>query len=397
MCGLFGYFSYGESVFNSVNEAKELVRELAITTSIRGTDATGIAYMLDGVKMSIEKSGVAANKFNRYCVPKDTKVVMGHVRNTTQGSEKFNYNNHPFKGLVKGRQFALAHNGIIYNDRTLQKSNGFKTAIETDSYVAVQLIEKEGHLSTKSIQAMAEKVKGTFCFTILSDANTMWIVKKDNPLILAHFPSLDLYVYASTQDILLSALLYTRFGEYIYSSFIDGKLYMRLIEIPENSIFYLDQKGRITKTTFTPQKNYGGVTYSYCDGWENYHTPPTTAGFRIEKLPTAEEELIADLIAEGFSREEIDSLIDGGYTPEEIRNEYAYTLPQPSDRDTLLDSLVLDGYDSEVLDQLLCSGASLDTIVGRYNTGTFEDLLIEYDLPKYSAYGVGYRGVTNEM
>ncbi len=60
----------------------------------------------------------------------------------TQGEVKKNYNNHPFFGNCKNLKFALAHNGIITNDDILRKEHKLpKTKIETDSYIAVQLLE----------------------------------------------------------------------------------------------------------------------------------------------------------------------------------------------------------------------------------------------------------------
>ena len=65
---------------------------------------------------------------------------------TTQGNEKFNYNNHPFYGHAD-KNFAFAHNGVLYNDIEVRKEKHLpKTKIETDSYVAVQLIEQQGKL-----------------------------------------------------------------------------------------------------------------------------------------------------------------------------------------------------------------------------------------------------------
>lgn len=50
---------------------------------------------------------------------KNTSAVMGHTRNATQGTLKFNDNNHPFRGKCGKTAFALAHNEILCNDRTL--------------------------------------------------------------------------------------------------------------------------------------------------------------------------------------------------------------------------------------------------------------------------------------
>ena len=44
--------------------------------------------------------------------------------------------------------FAFAHNGVLYNDKELRAEKHLpKTKIETDSYVAVQLIEQHGKLN----------------------------------------------------------------------------------------------------------------------------------------------------------------------------------------------------------------------------------------------------------
>ena len=62
---------------------------------------------------------------------------------TTQGSEKRNCNNHPFEGHCGKEAFALAHNGVLYNDRELRREQHLPTTpIETDTYVAVQLLEQ---------------------------------------------------------------------------------------------------------------------------------------------------------------------------------------------------------------------------------------------------------------
>ena len=51
---------------------------------------------------------------------------------------------------------------------------------------------------------MAEKVEGSFCFTLLDNDNNFYIVKGDNPIAVYDFG--ECYVYASTEDILNKAL-----------------------------------------------------------------------------------------------------------------------------------------------------------------------------------------------
>ena len=59
-----------------------------------------------------------------------------------------------------------------------------KTKIETDSYIAVQLLESQKQLDEESIKYMAEKVDGSFSFTVLTEHNTLWLIKGDSPLCI---------------------------------------------------------------------------------------------------------------------------------------------------------------------------------------------------------------------
>ena len=161
MCALFGWLDYKGIVSDRL--LKKLTQALANAAEERGTDASGIAYVKSG-KVTIYKRPKPAHKI-RFNAPNGTRAVMGHTRMTTQGNEKFNYNNHPFYGHADVN-FAFAHNGVLYNDKELRTERHLpNTQIETDSYVAVQLIEQQGKLDFDSLKSMAESVQGSFCFT----------------------------------------------------------------------------------------------------------------------------------------------------------------------------------------------------------------------------------------
>lgn len=116
MCCLFGIYDYGHSL--TAAQKKRLVSALAVASEDRGTDATGIAYNHNG-HLTVYKRPYPAHLM-RFKLPDDALCVMGHTRMTTQGDEKHNYNNHPFEGTAD-IPFALAHNGVLYNDLTLRK------------------------------------------------------------------------------------------------------------------------------------------------------------------------------------------------------------------------------------------------------------------------------------
>lgn len=209
MCALFGLIDYGNK-FSAKQRAK-IISVLSKECEVRGTDATGIAYNSNG-KLHIFKRAVPAHKM-RFRLPENANIIMGHTRMTTQGSEKFNYNNHPFFGTANGVNFALAHNGVLHNDRLLRIAENLpKTHIQTDSYVAVQLIEKENTLCSKSLKNMAEKTEGSFCYTVLSDRNELYFVKGSNPIALYKFDGF--YLYASTDEILQKALKKLNLSKY---------------------------------------------------------------------------------------------------------------------------------------------------------------------------------------
>ena len=71
---------------------------------------------------------------------------------------------------------------------------------------AVRLIKQQKEVSFDSLRSMAEAVRGHFTFTILTQDNSLYFVKGENPLTLLHYPALGLYLYASTEGILLTAL-----------------------------------------------------------------------------------------------------------------------------------------------------------------------------------------------
>ena len=194
MCAVFGFLDYKGKTSNAV--LKKLIHYLSVAAEVRGTDATGIAYVRSSGIITYKKPK-PAHKVKLF-FPRDTRAVIGHTRFTTQGSETRNCNNHPFEGHCGTEAFALAHNGVLYNDRELRREQHLPpTPIETDTYVAVQLLEQGQNLDTENIKRMAELVEGSFVFTILRNDNTLFLVKGNNPLTLYHFPALGLYVYAS--------------------------------------------------------------------------------------------------------------------------------------------------------------------------------------------------------
>ncbi len=293
MCAIFGFLNYKSIVSNAV--LKKLIKALSICAEVRGTDATGISYVKNGEIVTFKKPA-PAHKVKLY-FPTDTKAVIGHTRFTTQGSEKCNYNNHPFES-EKG--FTLAHNGVLYNDKELRKKYMFPdTKIETDSYIAVQLLEHFGGADMIKIKHMSELVEGSFTFTILRNDNTLFLVKGSNPITIYHFSELGIYIYASTKEILDNAL-----------KFVGFKHNHEEIKLTDGEILQINSDGTAVKDTFEMAEKFTPYywNYSCCDDWYN-------------DFESEEKELLLDYCRMfGISEEDVEILLDFGYTCDEIED-----------------------------------------------------------------------------
>lgn len=294
MCAVFGYLDYKGKVSNAI--LKKLIRNLSIAAEVRGTDASGISYVNHGKVVTFKKAK-PAHKVKLF-FPRNTKCVIGHTRMTTQGSEKYNYNNHPFDGRCGTETFSLAHNGVLYNDAELKaKYHLLKTPIETDSYVAVQLLEQEKQLHAESIKKMAELVNGSFVFTILRNDNTLFLVKGNNPLTLYHFPKIGIYVYASTKSILDNALQQVNLSDKCCE-----------IDVSEGEIVEIASSGKLNKTTFAMQDS---VFNPY--NWDNlnWYETEEQEEFLLEccRMFGVPEEDVYLLLDYGFSADEIEEML----------------------------------------------------------------------------------------
>lgn len=304
MCCLFGIIDYGGG-FTGRQKA-HILSILATECEMRGTDATGIAYN-NGGRLQIYKRPLPAHKL-RFFLPDDVRVIMGHTRMTTQRSEKKNFNNHPFKGMAGDMPFALAHNGVLHNDRSLRKNLKLpRTSIETDSYIAVQLVEHKKALTPDSLRYMAEQVEGSFTFTVLDGRDNLYFVKGDNPLCLAHFPKTGLYLYASTEEILGKAL---------------RKLRLPLekpvrVEVSCGDILRIDQSGAITQSRFdTDNLMQAWYCSMYAPAFSRCRIPAKASSSLAEATYVDELKSVAG--AFGYAPEVIDHLLKEGFDTDDI-------------------------------------------------------------------------------
>ena len=291
MCSLFGWLDYQGIVPYKIK--RKLTQALANAAEERGTDAAGISYV-HGKDVVIFKRPKPAHKLH-FSIPEGTVAVMGHTRMTTQGDEKHNYNNHPFPGVAGETSFAFAHNGVLWNDKELRKEKQLPdTHIETDSYVAVQLLQQSDKLDFESLKDMAEVVEGNFTFSVLDQNNNLYIIKGSNPMCLLHFPALGIYVYASTESIMKNALKRIGLHKFAYER----------VQTEEGDILRIDKNGVIERSEFEPR-----LFRSRYGGWHDWED---------EMFSIHEELLLAYCGCYGVDSSDVELLLEYGYTCDEI-------------------------------------------------------------------------------
>lgn len=253
MCGLFGVIKVGKPKDDLV---KKMILALAKASETRGTDAGGLSYYFnDKLQIVRNKGPISSNGTLVFDEVYSSTIIMGHTRASTQGIASVNENNHPFPSELG--TFTLAHNGVLYNDDYLAREHGLKhPKITTDTYVAVQLLDKlhKGVINQDTLKDLGERVGGMFNFTILDEYKNLWIVKHDNPLVIWYLNDLQMLVYASTDDILQTALN-TFYGNFI-SMLVKRKRSMpfaEIIEVKDGEILKIDVNAQVERFTYKPE------------------------------------------------------------------------------------------------------------------------------------------------
>ena len=334
MCCLFGIMDCQHSL--SGREMTKAVNILARLSEIRGTDATGIAYNNPLVMncIEVEKYPKPAHRI-KFRIPEGVHTVMGHTRLTTQGDAAKNRNNHPFTGksrTLDGYYFALAHNGVLFNDKTLRKQKKLPlTKIETDSYIAVQLLEQEEiPLDFQSLKNMAETVEGSFVFTILDAKEQLYFIKGDNPLMIYYFPKSGIYLYASLESILKQATK--------RCSFLKGEY--EKIQLKAGDILKIDAMGNRSGDTFDATIfDYSEYYYPYYYGSCYPHYIDISPG-----SDTASRCLNGKHIRKKTSKREDDEIFS--MRVDALR----HTACMMGYEDSFIDEMLMDGFSLEELE-----------------------------------------------
>ena len=303
MCGLFGFSDPKHTL--TQKQLRKLTGCLAAASEQRGTDASGIAYV-HGQTLRIYKRPLPSHAMT-WLIPAHTGTVMGHTRMTTQGNGAFNPNNHPFPGVCEQTHFALAHNGVLSNDETLKRRFHLpKSNIQTDSYVAVQLLEQEGALNAQTIGKTAALLEGSFSLSILDEFNQLYLVKGNSPLCIYRFEN-GLTCYASTAGILKEAL--ARCG------FLPAN--KEIISTLEGDILCIRPDGRLQISRFDTSKLYKRLRWWDCGDYDDWSIKKYS-GLYQEEEPASLDTLLETACNMGFLEEDIYLLLEEGFDESEI-------------------------------------------------------------------------------
>ena len=157
---------------------------------------------------------------------------------------------------------------------------------------------------------MAELVDGSFAFSILDSNNALWLIKGDSPLSMIHLPKYKIYVYASTDEILYKAIVDTKLFEEIKNGRFEE------IDINSGDILNILPSGDIIRDRFNYMEYIGIGRYNWWD-----YTIDSKSNARKSYI----EELKAIATYQGVASEEIDDLLNSGFTLDEIE-DYIYCM-----------------------------------------------------------------------
>ena len=221
MCGIVG------SVSTKTNIIPILLNGLK-TLEYRGYDSAGISYLKDG-NLTINKvKGRVQDLENNIEKNSFSNIGIAHTRWATHGKVS-ETNAHPHNvGHI-----TIVHNGIIENFSKLKhklEEKGYQFKSQADTEIAAGLLDyyyKKYENIDKAIQKFMKKVDGSYaiCMLIDNDPNTIYVIKKDSPLIIGQ--SQDVNYIASDVPAILK---YTK-NYYILEDYEYGKVTNNNIEI----------------------------------------------------------------------------------------------------------------------------------------------------------------------
>ena len=213
MCGIFGITTSSDSNYPR-NFITSSFNMLAKSSEVRGKDSSGICLydnknkIIDIVKGPISISKLINNNKSKELIlnstlnPVDFKLLFGHARLVTNGSQLNEQNNQPvFKDDIIG-----VHNGIITNCESIWKQNpGIKKKYDIDTEILLSLIRQEiktGNSIEEAISNAVNKLEGTISIAISFNDFKKIILATNNGSLYIVSNNKDILFFASEKHIL---------------------------------------------------------------------------------------------------------------------------------------------------------------------------------------------------
>jgi|AGTN01.2.fsa_nt_gi Glucosamine 6-phosphate synthetase, contains amidotransferase and phosphosugar isomerase domains len=250
MCGLFGYVNYGELLKPS--QIKKIYCSLAEVCRARGTHASGIAYVAPCSGLAVQKKAKDIVR-SGFSYPNEATTLMAHCRLAIWDDYMDNRNNHPYSGrTTDGTEYALAHNGILADLRSIRERTGLPDPeIRIDSYGAVQLLNTKDTLDMQSLKSVCESLEGSYALTILDEFKNLYLCRGDVPLFLVHFRKPKLYVYISTRDLFEKAIAGTALNnDYKINNVETGEDDVGIVPLSKGDIVRISPDGELNRVCF---------------------------------------------------------------------------------------------------------------------------------------------------
>lgn len=199
MCGLVGYYCFG----TERPDRQEFIRMLT-ACQVRGTHATGLAWLDNEGVPNIIKAGIRATEFIKTKEFKSLvlpRVLIAHTRWGTKGSEHDNKNNHP---LYDKGGLVIAHNGVVKNDDLIFERKGYQRDGQVDSEVILRVVAQYIDKGITKAVKSTSIIDGSFAVSMLSRKypDKLILFAHDNPIEIAYDKDKDILYYGSTRAII---------------------------------------------------------------------------------------------------------------------------------------------------------------------------------------------------
>jgi glucosamine--fructose-6-phosphate aminotransferase (isomerizing) len=186
MCGITAYLG--------AKQAAQILLNGLARLEYRGYDSAGVAIYYDG-KLSIKKKVGKVKELHAAAINMPGSTGIGHTRWATHGepSERNAHPHVPAAQSASDSTFALVHNGIIENFKTLKESltrKGHTFYSDTDTEVLVKLIEDvkstTGKCLEEAVRQALSQVVGAYgiCVCSREDPDILVAARQGSPLML---------------------------------------------------------------------------------------------------------------------------------------------------------------------------------------------------------------------